>query len=65
MTIIIFIFSPPDISRTNCGEDEFACSHPHLCLPNIWKCNKQMECPDASDEIGCRGMLNESISFCL
>ncbi|XP_069177941.1 uncharacterized protein [Procambarus clarkii] len=38
---------------TVCGPDEFACKDPHLCVPDSWRCNGQLECPDSSDEANC------------
>ena len=42
-----------NITSGNCKADEYACSHPPICLPDVWKCNGQIECPDASDESNC------------
>ncbi|KAL3860111.1 hypothetical protein ACJMK2_010279 [Sinanodonta woodiana] len=39
-------------SKIPCKEDEFMCAN-GKCIYKMWRCNKQFECEDNSDELGC------------
>lgn len=40
-------------NRTCCNHDEFQCADGH-CVPSNKVCNTKYDCPDDSDEDGCR-----------
>ncbi|XP_076802493.1 MAM and LDL-receptor class A domain-containing protein 1-like [Clavelina lepadiformis] len=45
----------PTVPPTTCSNQEFSCNNDGIseCMPNYWKCDNYIDCPDGSDEIGC------------
>lgn len=41
-----------------CGPDRFHCVKNDRCIPESWVCDKERDCPDASDELKCGGKKN-------
>ncbi|XP_070547805.1 sortilin-related receptor-like [Ptychodera flava] len=37
---------------SNCSNDEFTCSNEH-CIPHRWRCDRDNDCGDNSDEVDC------------
>ena len=44
-------FSDVKISCIN--GSEWMCKNGNKCIPSIWKCDKENDCPDGSDEEHC------------
>ena len=38
---------------SSCKSDEFQCVKDGSCVKQSWKCDKEKDCPDASDEMNC------------
>ena len=38
---------------TSCAPSAFACGHGGQCIPSHWRCDKQNDCVDGSDEQNC------------
>ena len=38
-----------------CQEGQFKCAHGNKCISGSWKCDKEDDCGDNSDEVGCPG----------
>lgn len=54
LQILIFFFCfPPEYNVPECGKNEFRCKSTGRCLLDIWKCDKESDCEDNSDEEGC------------
>ncbi|XP_041357681.1 very low-density lipoprotein receptor-like [Gigantopelta aegis] len=39
-----------EIAVVTCAEEDFTCEKDHKCIPLRWHCDKEPDCPDASDE---------------
>ncbi len=57
--------------QTKCGEDEFKCSHSHMCIPSQYVCDGDLDCDttsggsgdgDESDELGCFSNSTSSLN---
>ena len=40
-----------------CTEDQYGCILTAECIPISWVCDKEIDCPDASDEEYCKGKI--------
>ena len=45
--------SSTEAENNFCQSDQFQCKFEAYCIPVRWLCDKQIECQDGSDEIGC------------
>ncbi|XP_045589180.2 low-density lipoprotein receptor isoform X1 [Procambarus clarkii] len=43
--------TPP--SKNKCSEKEFECLSDRVCIPNMWVCDGESDCQDATDEENC------------
>lgn len=50
-----------DESDCECHDDEFRCHTSGLCINARLKCDHDPDCPDASDEMGCGELWDQSI----
>lgn len=46
----------------SCGIEEFKCQD-GACITNLWRCDSDIDCEDASDEVGC-GMTPAMFPLC-
>ncbi|XP_064649717.1 low-density lipoprotein receptor-related protein 2-like [Lineus longissimus] len=44
-------------SSPHCNSSRFVCNDGKRCLPLAWRCDRQSDCDDGSDEIGCNGTI--------
>ncbi|XP_022087296.1 LOW QUALITY PROTEIN: low-density lipoprotein receptor-related protein 2-like [Acanthaster planci] len=44
-------------------EVEFACHSSGACVPTVWQCDGQIDCPDRSDELNCPEIICGSDEF--
>lgn len=42
----------PNVTRT-CGADQFRCKNGNRCIPGRWRCDRDDDCRDMSDETDC------------
>ena len=45
--------SSTEAENSICQNDQFQCKFQDYCIPDRWVCDKQIDCQDGSDEIGC------------
>jgi hypothetical protein len=45
--------------RASCGQRYFTCQTSGRCITNHWVCDKERDCPDGSDELGCGNYANK------
>jgi len=51
------------VTLTACIDpDRFACVSDGKCLPNRWRCDRESDCKDSTDEKDCE--KSKSILFC-
>ena len=51
---IVVIFS---VQKT-CPEDQFLCGNGSMCIPKMWLCDEQKDCPNNADEADCSKSLD-------
>lgn len=53
--LIVYLFSENPTELPNCSRYfQFQCENGH-CIPNRWKCDRENDCGDWSDERDCGG----------
>ena len=50
-----------DPQELRCGSGQWSCARADQCVPDAWRCDRQRDCRDGSDEAGCkcRGAFTE------
>ena len=51
MQIFVLIFT--DVDDLYCGPHEFTCKQAHRCIPIQKQCDRENDCNDWEDELGC------------
>ena len=50
--LLLLFFSEPSVGT--CDANSFQCTDNAACLPSAWQCDGTNDCPDGSDELGCK-----------
>ena len=52
----------PPVNLTPCEPNEFQCANGR-CAPTIWRCDKDDDCGDGSDEDNCREYSADDVYY--
>ena len=44
--------------QKTCPEDQFLCGNGSMCIPRMWLCDEQKDCPNNADEADCSKLLD-------
>ena len=49
--------------QKTCPADQFLCGNGSMCIPRMWLCDEQNDCPNNADEADCSKLLDCKKSF--
>ena len=53
LSYLLLCFVNPHLGNHTCASHDFSCANGKICIAKEWKCDKEDDCGDMSDEAGC------------